>query len=64
MGPGHRLCFLADKGVIVDDDLKLFEFAETAQAAWKLFESSTNCNAGLGPWVLELKSHKVVDSES
>jgi uncharacterized protein (TIGR00730 family) len=28
--------FLADEGVIVDEDLKLFEFADTAEAAWKI----------------------------
>ena len=28
--------FLADEGVIADDDLKLFEFADTAEAAWKI----------------------------
>ncbi len=28
--------FLADEGVIADDDLKLFEFVDTAQAAWKI----------------------------
>ncbi len=28
--------FLADEGVIADDDLKLFEFADTAPAAWQI----------------------------
>ena len=28
--------FLADEGVIADDDLKLFEFVDTAPAAWKI----------------------------
>ncbi|MEI8372593.1 MAG: LOG family protein [Planctomycetota bacterium] len=28
--------FLADEGVIADDDLKLFEFVDTAEAAWKI----------------------------
>ncbi len=28
--------FLADEGVILDDDLKLFEYADTAEAAWKI----------------------------
>ena len=28
--------FLADEGVITDDDLKLFEFADTARDAWKI----------------------------
>jgi uncharacterized protein (TIGR00730 family) len=28
--------FLADEGVIVDEDLKLFEFADTAETAWKI----------------------------
>ena len=28
--------FLADEGVITDDDLKLFEFADTAEAAWEI----------------------------
>ena len=28
--------FLADEGVIADDDLNLFEFADTAEAAWKI----------------------------
>jgi uncharacterized protein (TIGR00730 family) len=28
--------FLADEGVIADDDLKLFEFADTAEAAWDI----------------------------
>ena len=28
--------FLADEGVIADDDLKLFEFADTAEAAWTI----------------------------
>ena len=28
--------FLADEGVIADVDLKLFEFADTAEAAWKI----------------------------
>ena len=28
--------FLADEGVITDNDLKLFEFADTAEAAWKI----------------------------
>jgi len=28
--------FLADEGVILDEDLKLFEFADTAEAAWKI----------------------------
>ena len=28
--------FLADEGVIADDDLKLFEFADTAEAAWNI----------------------------
>ena len=27
---------LADEGVIVDEDLKLFQFADTAEAAWKI----------------------------
>ncbi len=28
--------YLADEGVIADDDLKLFEFVDTAEAAWKI----------------------------
>jgi uncharacterized protein (TIGR00730 family) len=28
--------FLADEGVILDEDLKLFEFADTAEAAWRI----------------------------
>ncbi len=28
--------FLADEGVILDEDLRLFEFAETAEEAWKI----------------------------
>jgi len=28
--------FLADEGIILDDDLKLFEYADTAEAAWKI----------------------------
>ena len=28
--------YLADEGVIADDDLRLFEFADTAEAAWKI----------------------------
>ena len=28
--------FLADEGVIADDDLKLFEFVDTAEAAWAI----------------------------
>ena len=28
--------FLADEGVIADDDLKLFDFADTAEAAWTI----------------------------
>jgi hypothetical protein len=28
--------FLADEGVIADDDLKLIEFVDTAEAAWKI----------------------------
>ena len=28
--------FLADEGVIADNDLKLFEFADTAEAAWEI----------------------------
>jgi hypothetical protein len=28
--------FLADEGVIADEDLKLFEFADTAEVAWKI----------------------------
>ena len=28
--------YLADEGVIADDDLSLFEFADTAEAAWKI----------------------------
>jgi len=28
--------FLADEGVIADEDLNLFEFADTAEAAWKI----------------------------
>jgi uncharacterized protein (TIGR00730 family) len=28
--------FLADEGVILDDDLKLFEYADTAEQAWKI----------------------------
>jgi len=28
--------FLADEGVIADEDLKLFEFADTAEQAWKI----------------------------
>ncbi len=31
--------FLADEGVIADDDLKLFEFAETAAAAWAIIRA-------------------------
>jgi uncharacterized protein (TIGR00730 family) len=28
--------FLADEGVVLDEDLKLFEFVDTAEAAWKI----------------------------
>jgi hypothetical protein len=28
--------FLADEGVVADDDLRLFEFADTAEAAWQI----------------------------
>ena len=31
-----NFAFLADEGVITDDDLKLIEFADTAEAAWKI----------------------------
>jgi uncharacterized protein (TIGR00730 family) len=38
--------FLADEGVILDEDLKLFEFADTADAAWEIiceFHNLSNC---------------------
>jgi uncharacterized protein (TIGR00730 family) len=38
--------FLADEGVILDEDLKLFEFAETAEKAWEIiceFHNLSNC---------------------
>ena len=28
--------FLADEGVVLDDDLRLFEYADTAEEAWKI----------------------------
>jgi uncharacterized protein (TIGR00730 family) len=34
--------FLADEGVITDADLKLFEYAETAEAAWKIIREFHN----------------------
>ena len=34
-----NFAFLADEGVIADDDLKLFEFAETAAAAWAIIRA-------------------------
>ncbi len=30
--------FLADEGVVTDEDLKLFEYAETAEEAWKIIK--------------------------
>jgi uncharacterized protein (TIGR00730 family) len=38
--------FLADEGVVTDEDLKLFEFADTAERAWEIiceFHKLANC---------------------